>query len=240
MKDHPKPIGDLLNADSLGMTLSLPMTRRDVLRVGLFSAAGLLFPSGRVFGTNADTATAQALSGLPPADPFAATATAAVLMGMVPPADPFAATLTAEALSGPASPLEAPVPSADAMLPPGIAVLTVTATATTELAAGPTQRPIADLPSHAPGDAGAVFRSITGGAFWSLAIIGVLTGGVLFLLLMGAVAGFSIAGPARNQYDLVDTSAGADATLPTTKAPSIGPDGAPPVADNTEWPDTLP
>src|ERR1039457_4936885 len=29
--------------DPLGMTLSLPMSRRDILRVGFFSTAGLLF-----------------------------------------------------------------------------------------------------------------------------------------------------------------------------------------------------
>ena len=37
------PIASLPAADSLGMTLSLPMSRREVMRVGFFSAAGLLF-----------------------------------------------------------------------------------------------------------------------------------------------------------------------------------------------------
>lgn len=43
--------------DSLGMTLSLPMSRRQALQVGLFSAAGLLFPYGNVRGATAKTAT---------------------------------------------------------------------------------------------------------------------------------------------------------------------------------------
>jgi hypothetical protein len=37
----------------MGMTLSLPMSRREVMRVGLFSLAGLLLDSGRVFGADA-------------------------------------------------------------------------------------------------------------------------------------------------------------------------------------------
>ena len=41
---HPSP------ADSLGMSLSLPMTRRDALRVGVFSTAGLLLSGGHVWG----------------------------------------------------------------------------------------------------------------------------------------------------------------------------------------------
>ncbi len=46
------------NADSLGMTLSLPMSRRDVLRIGLFSATGLLFPSVRAFGGSSESGAA--------------------------------------------------------------------------------------------------------------------------------------------------------------------------------------
>ncbi len=91
----------------------------------------------------AATATAQALFGLPPVDPFAATATAEALFGL-PPVDPFAATMTAEALFGPASPLATPESVAD--LPPGLTVITITATPAEGAAAGPTQRPIAPPP----------------------------------------------------------------------------------------------
>ena len=218
------------------------------------ATAAVLF--GLVPPADPAAATAQALAGVPPVDPAAATATAAVLFGLVPPADPAAATAqalagvppvdpaaataTAAVLFGLASPSEAPAPAAMAILPPGISAITVTATATPELVAGPTQRPIAAVSARSPGDAGAVFRSITGGAFWSLTILGTLAGGVLFLLLMGALAGFSIAGPTRNQYDLVDTSAGTGTIRPPPPAPLIRPDTAAPAADNTEWPDTLP
>jgi len=37
----------------LGMTLSLPMSRREVVRVGLFGIAGLLLDYSRVFGAEA-------------------------------------------------------------------------------------------------------------------------------------------------------------------------------------------
>lgn len=39
------------SANPVGMNLSLPMTRRDALRVGLFSTAGLLLADGRVLGS---------------------------------------------------------------------------------------------------------------------------------------------------------------------------------------------
>jgi uncharacterized protein (DUF1501 family) len=45
MKPHPNPVTPI--ASPLGMTLSLPMSRREALRVGLFSTAGLLM-AGRV------------------------------------------------------------------------------------------------------------------------------------------------------------------------------------------------
>lgn len=50
----------------LGMSLSLPMTRRDALRVGLFSTAGMLLADGRVLGA----------TGTPPA--VAAASSAAI------------------------------------------------------------------------------------------------------------------------------------------------------------------
>lgn len=39
--------------NSLGMTLSMPMSRRDVMRVGLFSTAGLLLANSQMFGAGA-------------------------------------------------------------------------------------------------------------------------------------------------------------------------------------------
>src|SRR6185436_7511419 len=39
--------------DLMGMSLSLPMSRREALRVGLFSTAGLLLADGRVLGASA-------------------------------------------------------------------------------------------------------------------------------------------------------------------------------------------
>ena len=56
----PSPAGD-----SLGMTLSLPLSRREAVRVGLFSAAGLLFGGNRVLGFGSDSAAATA-TALPP------------------------------------------------------------------------------------------------------------------------------------------------------------------------------
>jgi Protein of unknown function (DUF1501) len=45
-----------LDGNSMGMSLSLPMTRRDMMRVGLFSTAGMLLAGNRVMGaTNAPT-----------------------------------------------------------------------------------------------------------------------------------------------------------------------------------------
>ncbi|MCB9115710.1 MAG: hypothetical protein M9936_04255 [Caldilinea sp.] len=187
----------------------------------------------------AATATAQALFGLPPADPFAATATAQALFGL-PPADPFAATATAQALMVPLSPLETPTPDAVAVLPPGVTVITVTATSMADLTSGPTQRPMVALAPEAPGTVGTVFRSIAGGAFWALAIIGMLAGGVLFLLLAGVLAGFSIAGPSRNKYDLVGAPPGEDTTPSPPVASAAPAESASAPADDTEWPDTLP
>lgn len=48
----------------MGLSLSLPLTRREALRVGLFSTAGLLFANDRVWGANAAPPAAQA--AMPP------------------------------------------------------------------------------------------------------------------------------------------------------------------------------
>jgi uncharacterized protein (DUF1501 family) len=58
--NHPSPA-----ADALCMTLSLPMSRREVMRVGFFSAAGLLLAGGHVFGAASETSPAKPLSAAP-------------------------------------------------------------------------------------------------------------------------------------------------------------------------------
>ncbi|MCX6955363.1 MAG: DUF1501 domain-containing protein, partial [Verrucomicrobia bacterium] len=60
MSIHSRPP---TNAGPLGLSLSLPMTRRDALRVGMFSTAGLLFADGHVMGS---TTPPPALPGMPP------------------------------------------------------------------------------------------------------------------------------------------------------------------------------
>ena len=47
---NTNPVSTPTAANLLGMNLSLPMTRRDVLRVGLFSTAGMLLTDGQVRG----------------------------------------------------------------------------------------------------------------------------------------------------------------------------------------------
>jgi len=47
------------------MTLSLPMSRREVMRVGFFSAAGLLFGGGQVFGAATEPSPAKPLTAVP-------------------------------------------------------------------------------------------------------------------------------------------------------------------------------
>jgi hypothetical protein len=44
----------------LGMTLNLPLSRREVMRVGLFSLAGLLLKPGRIFGAGAGSQVQEA------------------------------------------------------------------------------------------------------------------------------------------------------------------------------------
>ncbi len=48
-------------ANMMGMTLSLPMSRREAMRIGLFSTAGMLVANSRAFGAPAATPTVQAL-----------------------------------------------------------------------------------------------------------------------------------------------------------------------------------
>src|ERR1039458_6250090 len=50
MNQAHKPNRQPPATDALCMTLSMPMSRREVMRVGLFSAAGLLFGGGQAFG----------------------------------------------------------------------------------------------------------------------------------------------------------------------------------------------
>ena len=55
--NHPIPA-----ADALGLNLSLPRSRRDVLRAGFFSAAGLLLANQRLFAAVAGNSPAPAPS----------------------------------------------------------------------------------------------------------------------------------------------------------------------------------
>ena len=51
--------------DALGMSLSLPMSRREVMRVGFFSAAGLLLAGGHAFGATNGPSAAKPLGAAP-------------------------------------------------------------------------------------------------------------------------------------------------------------------------------
>jgi len=55
----------IVSKDSLGMTLSLPMTRREILRVGFFSTAGLLFAGKSLLRAAEPSATAVAAAPAP-------------------------------------------------------------------------------------------------------------------------------------------------------------------------------
>ncbi|HEY5482016.1 MAG TPA: hypothetical protein VIL39_11075, partial [Verrucomicrobiae bacterium] len=52
-------------ADALCMTLSMPMSRREVMRAGFFSAAGLLLAGGHVFGATNEPSPAKPLAAAP-------------------------------------------------------------------------------------------------------------------------------------------------------------------------------
>ena len=65
MSSTHKPNRPLPAADALCMTLSMPLSRREVMRVGLFSAAGLLFGSGQVFGAASEPSAAKPLAAAP-------------------------------------------------------------------------------------------------------------------------------------------------------------------------------
>lgn len=56
MNNNKNPQNSPWSLDSLGMTLSLPMSRRQVMRVGLFSAAGMLFPTHKLLAAAANAA----------------------------------------------------------------------------------------------------------------------------------------------------------------------------------------
>src|ERR1039458_3756410 len=65
MSSNHKPNHQPPAADALCMTLSMPLSRREVMRVGLFSAAGLLFGSGQVFGAASEPSPAKPLAAAP-------------------------------------------------------------------------------------------------------------------------------------------------------------------------------
>src|SRR6185369_13369419 len=64
MRTNQSSNGGSAGADSLGLRLSLPMSRRDAVRLGLFSTAGLLFAEGQVLGA-AESLSSRA-SAIPP------------------------------------------------------------------------------------------------------------------------------------------------------------------------------
>ena len=64
MSTNHSSISRLPGASPLGMNLSLPMSRREALRIGLFSTAGLLMANGRVLG--AATSPASQVLAVPP------------------------------------------------------------------------------------------------------------------------------------------------------------------------------
>ena len=65
MSQAHKPNRQPPAADALCMTLSIPLSRREVMRVGLFSAAGLLFGSGQLFGAASEPLTPEPLTAAP-------------------------------------------------------------------------------------------------------------------------------------------------------------------------------
>ena len=65
MSSTHKPNRKSPAADAVCMSLSMPMSRREVMRVGLFSAAGLLFGSGQVFGAASEPSSANPLAAAP-------------------------------------------------------------------------------------------------------------------------------------------------------------------------------
>ena len=62
MSDHKMTYHD--PPGHIGMSLSLPITRRDALRIGLFSAAGLLFANPCAWGANEGSRKLKTASGL--------------------------------------------------------------------------------------------------------------------------------------------------------------------------------
>jgi uncharacterized protein (DUF1501 family) len=65
MSQAHKPNRQSPVTDALCMTLSMPMSRREVMRVGFFSAAGLLFAGGHVFGAASEPSPAKPLAAAP-------------------------------------------------------------------------------------------------------------------------------------------------------------------------------
>ena len=66
----PAPLPDFSSANQLGLNLSLPMTRRDALRLGLFSTAGLLLADNRAAAAaDAPSLAGPAALAVPPATP---------------------------------------------------------------------------------------------------------------------------------------------------------------------------
>ncbi len=214
------------------------------------TATAALFYGQPPVDVPAQTATAAVFYGQPPVDVPAQTATAAVFYGQ-PPVDVPAQTATAAIFYGqppvdvPAqtatpipegAPLQSVAPTV-AVAPPQtvepaagvVPVPTATPTATPTAAV---QRPLSSL-APSPVDGLAIFQSIAGGAVAALAVLAVLAGAVLFLMLTGMLAGFSIFRADRTAYHLTEQADGQSSLLQAAGRPVSS-------EEESEWPSSLP
>jgi hypothetical protein len=79
----------------------------------------------------------------------------------------------------------------------------------------------------------AIFQSIAGGAVAALAVLAVLAGAVLFLMLTGMLAGFSIFRADRTAYHLTEQADGQSSLLQAAGRPVSS-------EEESEWPSSLP
>ncbi|MFM7173338.1 MAG: hypothetical protein ACKO4U_09940, partial [Caldilinea sp.] len=182
----------------------------------------------------AQTATAAVFYGQPPVDVPAQTATAAVFYGQ-PPVDIPAQTATPipEGVPEGASP-QSVTPTVAVETPqtvePAAGVVPVPTATPTATPTAAVQRPLTSL---APVDGLAIFRSIAGGAVAALAVLAVLAGAVLFLMLTGMLAGFSIFRADRTSYHLTEQADGHSSPLQAAGRPVSS-------EEESEWPSSLP
>ena len=196
------------------------------------TATAALFYGQPPVDVPAQTATAAVFYGQPPVDAPAQTATAAVFYGQ-PPVDVPAQTATPIPEGAPpqtATPAVAAAPPQTVEPAAGVVpVPTATPTATPTAAV---QRPLTSL-APAPVDGLAIFRSIAGGTVAALAVLAVLAGAVLFLMLTGMLAGFSIFRADRSSYHLTEQPDGQSSLFQAAGRPVSS-------EEETEWPSSLP